>query len=169
MIKTGLIACLFLAVVCCGSDASYRQGTFRDSEVYYKVGIMSKEWSRIDLEGQNHLAWHNASLQATIQVNASCDPGIDVPLEALTNHLLIGFTERQISEQSLVSMDKREALRTLLVAKLDGVPRKMALMVLKKDGCIYDFSLITPPDEHFAQAFPHFESLLSGFTTERGQ
>ena len=36
-------------------------------------------------------------------------------------------------------MDGREAMHTVMSAKLDGVPKMFDAYVLKKDGCVYDF------------------------------
>ncbi len=69
----------------------------------------------------------------------------DTPLVALTNHLLIGTTERQIQAQEVEPFDSREALHSVLTAKLDGVPRLYDMFVIKKDGCIYDFVYVASP------------------------
>ena len=66
-------------------------------------------------------------------------------------------------------MDGREALRTHLLAKLDGVPREILLQILKKDDCVYDFGLITPTGGAFESALGDFDQLLAGFTTDVGQ
>jgi hypothetical protein len=167
MKKTAPYVWLLILGFSCGGGSTFNHGFFQDRDEAFRVGILPTPWDRVDIEGQNDLAWYSHTFQSTIQVNCSCDPEMDIPLEALTHHLLIGFTERKISEQRLANMDGREALRSLLSAKLDGVPRKMALAVLKKDGCVYDFSLIGPVDQRFSNALPHFESLLSGFHAER--
>ena len=100
-------------------------------------------------------------------MNASCDTALDIPLVALTNHLLVGFTERsEVEPQALVQMDGREALRTHVVAKLDGVTRELLLTVLKKDECVYDFALLAPPGAPFAQSLPAYDAMLGGFRTE---
>ena len=65
-------------------------------------------------------------------------------------------------------MDGREALRTHLTAKLDGVPREIVLQILKKDECVYDFGLITPRGAAFESALPDFDQMVSGFTTDVG-
>src|SRR5262249_3575143 len=114
---------------------------------------------------QNDLAWHSSTHGAVIQVNSSCDRALDIPLTALTNHLLIGFTDRAIEEQKIVTIDEREALQTLITAKLDGVPKRMQMLVMKKDGCVYDFALIASPGSSFDGAKPDFDALLSGFHT----
>ncbi|MBN1653626.1 MAG: hypothetical protein JXA30_07600 [Deltaproteobacteria bacterium] len=124
---------------------------------------MNTRWERVFVGDQNDLAWRHPEFNAIIQVNASCSPSMDIPLRALTNHLLIGFTEREIQEQKLLPMAGREALRTHLTAKLDGVPREMVFDVLKKDGCVYDFSLIAPPDARFSRALKDYLSLIAGF------
>ena len=72
-------------------------------------------------------------------MNGRCGvDGEDVPLAALTQHLFLRFTEREIVEQAVVPFDRREAMRTVVIAKLDGVPMKFDVWVLKKDGCVYD-------------------------------
>jgi len=103
-----------------------------------------------------------------VQVNGSCDPALDIPLVALTNHLLIGFTEREyVTEPELRQLDGREALHTHVRAKLDGVPRELYFVVTKKDECVFDLSLIAPPGERFASALPAFEQMVASFVSGR--
>ncbi len=103
-----------------------------------------------------------------MHVDSSCDPALDIPLKALRGHLLIGFTERDVVEEVLVPMDGREALRTHLTAKLDGVPREILLQILKKDDCVYDFGLVTPRGADFEAAVGDFDQMLAGFSTDTG-
>jgi hypothetical protein len=154
-----------VAMGCGGGGGSYRGGEYRDSVAAYHVGELDPSWVRIEI-ADNDLAFRSDELGALLQVNATCDPDSDVPLPALRNHLLIGFTERELASEELVPMDGREALRTRLVAKLDGVPREMLLTVLKKDGCVYDFSLVSPPGASFERALPSYDRVLAGFATE---
>lgn len=135
-------------------------------ETQYRIGELDPGWRRLSVDDQNDLAFHHAQMGAIIQVNATCDPTSDVPLTALTNHLLIGFTDRHIVEQALLPMDEREALRTHVTARLDGVPRELLFYVMKKDACVYDFALIAPPGTNFEHALPEFERFRAGFSTE---
>jgi len=157
--------CLALALLCfgCGGGGSLRGHVYEDGEATYRVGPPGSAWQRIELS-QNDLAWHDPSTHAIIQVNATCDPFRDVPLTSLTNHLLIGFTDRERVSSDTVRLDGREALRTHVLASLDGVPRALLLYVLKKDECTYDFALIAPPDS-YREAEPSFERFVGGFTT----
>lgn len=118
--------------------------------------------------GQNDLAFSHPELASVIQVNASCDPQLDIPLEALTRHLLIGFTQREVHSEERVLLASREALRTHVTAALDGVPRELLLYVLKKDGCVYDFALVAPPGGRFSEARGDFQQLIEGFETRTG-
>lgn len=159
-----LASALFLGA--CGGGGALRGDVYGDEEARYRVGPLGSGWQALDVAGQNDLAYHDPDLGAIVQVNATCDPDSDVPLTALTNHLLIGFTERDIREQRLFPLDGREALRTHVIAKLDGVPRELLFVVMKKDDCVYDFALITPPGSPFERAVPDFERFVGGFTTE---
>lgn len=157
------------SALACGGGPALRGNVFEGEETRYRVGELGPGWQRLDVADQNDLAFHHEGAGAIVQVNSSCDPTSDVPLTSLTNHLLIGFTERDIRDQRVIPMDEREALRTHVVARLDGVPRELLLVVMKKDDCVYDFALITPPDASFAQAAPEFERFVGGFSTSVGR
>jgi hypothetical protein len=68
----------------------------------------------------------------------------------------MGTTDRTVDSQEVVPFDGREAMHTLLRAKLDGVPMQYDLYVMKKDGCVYDIVYVASPDR-FAQGSPEFE------------
>ncbi len=149
----------------CGGTGALHQGVFRGDQTSYAVAPMPSDWRRVSVEGQNDLAWRNQAHAAVMHVDSSCDPGLDIPLKPLTNHLLFGFTEREVIDQQVVPMDDREALRTHLKARLDGVPRELVLQVLKKDGCVYDFALVAPPGDDFLAVLPDFDLLTDQFRT----
>lgn len=163
-----LMACRFISVslaavlvtACGGAQLDGRE--FHDDEARYAIGELASGWERLDV-AQNDLAWRQPSTGAIVQVNASCDPYSDVPLSSLTNHLLIGFTERDWRSSETVPLDGREARRSHVIASLDGVPVEMLLYVMKKDECVYDFALVAPPGDAFGAARPEFEAFVNGF------
>lgn len=159
---SAVFTCTLVCIHCGGTQLRDRH--YADDEASYQIGPLSSEWQPIDVDGDNDLAWHNPNSGAVLQANASCSPELDIPLPALTNHLLIGFTERRIYTQKLIPMDNREALFTHLGAKLDGQPRQLALVVLKKDGCVYDFSLVAVDNDRFGSLLSEFRTFLSGFS-----
>lgn len=154
---------------CSGSAGQLRGSIYRDREASYRVGTLSREWQRLAVEDQNDLAWSHEASASIVQVNSTCDPASDVPLSTLTNHLLMGFTERDIRDQAIVPMDEREALRTHVVARLDGVPRELLLYVMKKDDCVYDLALLAPVGASFERSLLEFEPFVAGFSTETGE
>ena len=62
-------------------------------------------------------------------------------------------------------MDGREALESRVEAKLDGVPVDLVLVVMKKDGCIYDFTYVSPPGR-VDERKRDFDQLVKNFKTE---
>jgi hypothetical protein len=152
----------------CATSSALDNGVYRGDQTVYRIGPVSEDWRVVTVDNQNDVAWHSESKSAVMHVDSDCDPALDIPLAALRNHLLIGFTERKFIEEELVPMDGREALRTHLTAKLDGVPREILLQILKKNACVYDFGLVTPPGPSFENALEDFDRMVADFTTTVG-
>ena len=126
------------ALVAC-SPAHFDGEVFRKGDVAFRLEHLPPHWRRIEIN-DTALAFRDDRNDATVGVNGRCGKDAeDVPLQSLTQHLFLQFTERQVEAQELFSLDGREALRTEMVAKLDGVPKYFHVVVLKKDGCVYDF------------------------------
>ena len=158
-----------LTTIGCATTGTLRNGVYRGEQTSYRIGPVSSDWTLVTVDHQNDLAWHSKAKAGVMHADSDCDPALDIPLTALRSHLLIGFTEREVVDEEVVPMDDREALRTHLRAKLDGVPREILLQILKKDDCVYDFGLITPPGPTFEEAAGDFDEMLSGFTTDMDQ
>ena len=157
------LAALLCAPSCAG--ASFDGTVYRGDGMAFRIGPVPEGWRSIEVE-QALLAFRDDQARATIAVNGRCgQDGDDVPLAALTHHLFLQFTEREAREQRLVQMDGREALRTQLVAKLDGVPKRFTVFVLKKDGCVYDFMHIADCDSPASSA-ARFDQFVQSFATE---
>lgn len=167
--RLGIWLFVSLSAIGCATTGTLEDGVYRGPYTAYRIGKAPPTWTPVTVNDQNDLAWHSAEKGGVMHVDSDCDPAFDIPLTALRNHLLIGFTQREIVEEEVVPMDGREALRTHVRAKLDGVPREILLQILKKDGCVYDFGLITPPGPSFEAARVDFEQLLAGFTTDVSQ
>lgn len=146
----------------CAHGGTLTAGRFSKPGLSYRVGEPPEPWRRVHIE-DNDLAWVQDESDATLQINSRCGKDYDVPLLALTHHLLIGFTAVQVMQQSTLPLAGREALRTHASAKLDGVRRELELVVLKKDGCVYDFSLSASPGDSFHRHQPALQTVLSGF------
>lgn len=155
---------VLISAAACASGGELKDGGFRDGKVSYRLGLPGEGWSSLKLEAAN-VAWYNAALSASLMVNSHCDGVKDAPLAGLTEDLLIGITDREVVSQQLKPWAGREALETIAAGKLDGVERKLALFVLKKDGCVYDVVLGAAP-EHFEGALAAFARVRDGFDVD---
>lgn len=153
-----------VALACAGGEGRYSDGHFTSASARYQLTPPGDGWREITLPTAN-AAWHNPALAASLMVNSHCEGVADAPLEGLTSDLLMGMSEREILTQERVPSSKREALHSVATGKLDGVPRKLELLVLKKDGCVYDIVLDASP-EHFESARAAFATMRDGFDVD---
>ena len=152
-----------LALVSC-SGSALRGDVYRGDGLSFRLGEVPPSWVRLDVKNVR-LAFRDESAESTVLVNGRCGKDSDdVPLQALTQHLFMMFTERETIEQKVVPLDGREAMHTVLRAKLDGVPKMFDAYVLKKNGCVYDFVVISSPPRFEANR-PAFQNFVSGFHT----
>jgi hypothetical protein len=152
---------LLLFVVACASS-SFDGQVYRSGDLAFRVGPVPSSWRSIEATGAL-LAFRDDDASSTVALNGRCGlDGDDVPLEALTHHLFLQFTDRELVSQSRVDLDGRAALRTEIVAELDGVKKRYVVYVLKKDGCVYDFLYVSPTAGDGRDEFEHF---VRGFGT----
>ncbi len=154
------LALSFLLTSSCGPSFDGR--VYHGGELSFTVGPIPDSWRPIQVD-QTLLAYRDDPNAVTVAVNGRCHKdGDDVPLPSLTHHLFLQFTDRQVQSQKQLEIAGRAALRTELVASLDGVPKHYVVVVLKKDGCVYDFMLIS--DSESADV-AEFDAFVRGFET----
>jgi hypothetical protein len=158
-----LAAAITIALAGCGAP-SFDGTIYRGEDVAFQIPPAPAGWERLPVSDAA-VAYRDAANGATIAVSGRCGGGEDdVPLAALTNHLFLSFTEREVLKQEVVPFDGREAMHSVLSAKLDGVPKRFDVWVMKKDGCVYDLLFIADP-ARFDAGYPAFEKLVRGFAT----
>jgi hypothetical protein len=163
-----LMSVLALLAVAACAGPSWDGKVYHGESVSFRVGRVPPGWRKLE-DDASLLTFRDAARDLVVSVNGRCGKdGDDVPLKALTQHLFIYFTERQITDQRRTNLDGREALRTELSAKLDGVARRFLVYVLKKNSCVYDFILIAaPPLDTDSKA--EFDQFVGGFSTGQSQ
>jgi hypothetical protein len=148
-----------------GCSTSGLQGNvFRQGDVAFRVGPIPDHWEQLDQEVPGDdlasFAFRDDQNGVTVGAAGRCHrDGDDVPLRSLTQHLYLGFTNRQIEHEQELRLDGRAALRTEMTASLDGVPKHLLFVVVKKDGCVYDFWHIAS----YAGENPEFDQFVQGF------
>lgn len=162
--RLGLAFCLSGLVASC-SHGRLERGSFIKSDVRYRIGEVPPGWKLVKLSG-NDLAYQAVDSGHVMAVNSTCRDFEDAPLPVLTRQLLMGFSDRQLIQQETHPLDDgRDALFSRYDAKLDGVPTELQLVVMKKDGCVYDFIYLSPPGR-FDEKRAVFDALLSQFRVE---
>lgn len=167
-IRAATLATMTFLAFACGSanpSGTFEAGVYKRGKIAFRVAEPPSGWRRVDVADAS-LAFRDEAHGATVLVNARCLTADDrTPLVALTNHLLIGATEREYMSQGVEPFDGREAMHTKLRAKWDGVPMLLDLYVLSKDGCVYDLVYMGAA-AHDGSA--EFESFARGFRTLPG-
>ena len=161
------VACTVVcfAMIAC-AEPGFDGRVFRSGNIAFELSSLPSSWRQIEVT-DTAVAFRDDSRNATIAVNGRCGKDADdVPLRSLTQHLFIHFTERAIIEQQTIELDAREALVTDASAKLDGVKKHFRVVVLKKDGCVYDLMLIARSQPSSAQ-LEEFDGFVRGFSALR--
>lgn len=155
-----VVLVVLLCLACAGH--TYKHSVYRSSDLAFRTGPPGDGWRAIEVTGAR-LAFRDEARDATVAVGARCNKdGDDVPLQSLTRQLFLIFTDRQIIAETTRTLDDREALRSQLTAKLDGVQKSFVVYVLKKDCCVYDFMYISDP-RTFEEGVPDFDRFVTGF------
>lgn len=159
---------VFLLVVlaeACAQGERLNQRVVQKGPMTVRLGPWPASWRRVAVEGAD-LAFRDDSRAGSALFDVHCGQRDgDAPLSVLTGHLIMGTTEREFDSQETISFDAREALHTLLRAKLDGVPLRYDIYVMKKDGCVFNLVYVSSP-ETFADGARDFERFAGDLHAE---
>jgi hypothetical protein len=156
-----LVSVFALGGMACAHGDSFDEGVLRKGELAVHVGPLPSKWRRVDVDGAD-LAFRDDAHGGSTLFDVRCGRrDDDAPLSVLTSHLMMGTTDREIESQETIPFDGREAMHSVFRAKLDGVPQRYDIYVMKKDGCVYDIVYVAAPD-HFAEGAPDFERFALG-------
>lgn len=92
-----------------------------------------------------------------------CDDQGDSSLEQYTDHLRIDWTQWKPLERHEERLAGRAALRTVSQGRLDGVLLQCEFVVMKKNGCLFDFMYVARPDA-FENGRSQFQKVVEGFS-----
>jgi len=160
--RLGLPLALTFAALSISCGAAFDGHTYHGDGFTFRVPPAPNEWRPIDVSHAS-VAYRDPGSDGIVMVNGRCDrDGEDVPLSALTAHLFMRFSDRETQKEEVIPFDGREAMRTEAFAKLDGVPRRFLVWVMKKDRCVYDLIYFAAP-EHFDQGSERFDTWARGF------
>src|SRR5262245_63221161 len=94
-----LVGTLALGCGASRSSGSFEGNVYRNGHIAFQLPDLPRGWKRVEVEDAS-LAFRDEEHGASILLNARCLSADDrTPLVALTNHLLIGATEREYLSQ----------------------------------------------------------------------
>jgi hypothetical protein len=156
-----VLATLPVLLAGCPHTDSFDDGVFRKDHIEVHFGPVPAEWTSVRVEGAD-LAFRDEPHEGSALFDVRCgNRDDDAPLGVLTEHLVMGTTERNFDRQDVIPFDRREAMHSVMHAKLDGVAMQYDIYVLKKDGCVYDLVYVAPPGR-FTEGSPAFERFAAG-------
>lgn len=121
------------------SRSAFDGRVYRSRDLSFRLGPIPSTARQVDAT-EALVAFRDDQAGSTIAVSARCgQDSDDVPLRSLVQHLFIHFTDRRILREEEFSLARRAALEMELEASLDGVSSHFVVVVLKHDGCVYDF------------------------------
>jgi hypothetical protein len=152
---------------------SYRDGrvylrpsrSYAGSTKFYRVGLLPEGWERIETRART-ISFYSADLGASISTDAYCGRSVDDrSLASLGGDLITALEGRKVADEREFMLADRGALRQLVTGTVDGVPTDVDLVVVRKDGCVFDFYLVTQGGAP-AGAVAAFEAFFGGFAYE---
>ena len=140
-----------------------RSGARARAQTTYAFGLPGEGWRPLRTRlPEVQVAWIHPGYAGVIELHAACNEQGDSSLEQYTDHLRIDWTDWAVQSQTREQVIEREALRTVVLASLDGIPRKNELVIVKKNGCLFDLRYSAHPDR-FDDGRADFQRVVSGF------
>lgn len=162
--KTLTILLLMLIGFCQFACVSTKTSLGQVQKRYASFGIKPlPHWQQKSFRGAD-LYFEHDEKNASIFLSAQCEQISDSPLEALLAQELIGLSHVQSEKEERIMLAGREALLTELSAHIDGVPRFLKIMVLKKNRCVFDAVFNAPLADRALVS--DFDRMLDSFWAE---
>jgi hypothetical protein len=141
-------------------DRYYKKG------IYYSVGLLPQGWERMSTRART-VSFYNESYRSSISTDAYCGKSVrDRTLLSLTGDIVTALEDRKFGDEKEFMLDGRGALRQQIEGKVDGVPTIVDLVTIRKDGCVFDFYLVSPKSAP-VDATLNFENFFGAFHYEQ--
>lgn len=161
---------LFIVASSCAFGPSPFKGvmSYRDGRVYlknhdfYRVGMLPDGWQRMDTRVRT-ISFYNADAGSSISTDAFCGRTIEgQKIESLGSEILSALDRRSYVSERDIELGERGGQRKLVSGSLDGVGVMVDLVIVRKDGCVFDFYAVMPRDVDPATEAA-FEGFFGGF------
>jgi len=109
----------------------------------------------------DHL-WLSHRTGNSISYLSDCGATQEPTLEQLESEALSSLSELKVLNTQKIQYNHREALKTMVEGRVDGVPVKMNLVTLKKNNCNYTL-VYGAVSKNFETEISHFEKFVGSF------
>ena len=130
----------------------------------YHVDAPSSHWVELPPNSADR-AWRNAKQESLIYVKSNCGQYFE---DRLLKDSLLSLT-RGLPIKNTVLLEElrianRKALLQIVDSEIDGVNFRLAMVVVSKNNCLYDFLYIAPP-QYFPEGIAHFMNTAQSLQT----
>ncbi len=160
--RTFLFGLLFLQQACFHGDKlggimGYDRGKVFTGTKSFTVTPLPPPWKGPRRQ-YKELVFVNDPIAGTIVVDALCGPKFeDTSLATLARHLFYKLEQPRLKPSQDLQLSGREAIRVDGAGTMDGVGLQMAVVVMKKNFCNYDFVYFAPPNK-FSEGVVDFKN-----------
>lgn len=156
-------SCLFKKTELTGV-MSYRDGkVYLKKNNYYRVGKLPAGWKWMETRARA-ASFYNPQLRSSISTNAFCGPKVEnSAMSALGGDMISALEQRKVISEKEIDLGDRKAMRRFFTGTLDGSSVAVDYVVLRKDGCLFDFYAVTPGDKKSEEVSAIFEDFYQGF------
>lgn len=160
-------SCLFKQTELVGV-MSYRNGkVFLKKDNFYSVGKLPSGWHRMKTRAKA-ISFYNPGLRSSITTDAFCGAKVEnSALGALGGDMISALDQRKVTSEQDIQLDGRQATRRFVTGTLDGVDVLVDYVVVRKDGCIFDFYAVISDVAEKDEVSAVFEDFYKGFEYNR--
>lgn len=160
--RAGVVVFLVLGATLLTScmPSSYRQA--RKLEGRYQSGEPGNGWKRVAAGGADN-AWFNEDIGASIYTDSNCGPRYqESRVEDLATELVAGIFDLTTERDELLNIGDRQGVLRVHHGTLDGLTVALAVGVVNRNTCNYDFTYIATP-ETFERGWDAYLAVINGF------
>ena len=136
--------------------------TYRDAESGFQVRLPPAPWQLRSLDGAA-VSFVSLELRAGMALQVHCGDAEPGQLTWVARHLFFGLQDTNIQDRDTIQVLDSTAVRTRLRGRLDDQPVEVEAVTFRRDGCLYDFTYVAPPNV-FPQGRDDFEAFVQSWT-----
>lgn len=160
--KASILVCLFIAITSMSRCSLLGSSGLKHAE--NMSFTVPTNWKETESEAESDKAYRLSS-GSTVTVTSSCNETRQLSLKNLTKDLLLGARKVKFIQQEPVVIANTQALFSHVNATVEGQAFQLLFVVLKKNSCVFDFSLVSTksiPEREIMEFLTFAKSLVYG-------